>query len=182
MTRLITDNAAAAQRLVPGVAMEELRRFDAAADPVGAPLYAALLGAGAPLLEGETALHGWRVLVRECAPASQFDALVELVRSGVAVPDRLAVLAQRGHGFHGAGGRGWTALPGNIHLTVHLAPQRAIPHFETVFTALGAVAAAEAVDAVAGGTAPARIKWVNDVLLEGHKVGGVLAHSIEENR
>jgi biotin-(acetyl-CoA carboxylase) ligase len=119
--------------------------------------------------------HGWGpVLVRAAAPSSQYDGLIALARTGLPVPDRLVCIAAEGTGFHGFRGRSWAALAGNIHVTVQLAPQRRIARFDTAFTAMAAVSLAEAADA-AGVRPGARIKWVNDVLVGGAKVGGVLA-------
>lgn len=129
-------------------------------------------------------LPGWRaVLVRDHAVGSQFDLLVDLVRGGVRVPDGVACLARTGSGMHGFRGRPWSAVAGNIHLVVHLTPNRPVERFESAFTALAAVSAAEAADAVlgghgeAGGRGRAGIKWVNDVIVAGRKVGGVLAYT-----
>jgi BirA family transcriptional regulator, biotin operon repressor / biotin---[acetyl-CoA-carboxylase] ligase len=139
--------------------------LDAIFDP-GAKLYAAPLN-----------ITGWQhVLAVDFSNGSQYDRLIEVARSA-SIPDRVACLARTGRGFHGFRGRDWTASAGNIHLTVHLAPQRPMPHFETVFTALAAVAALDAIDTVPELAGRARIKWVNDVLLDGAKVAGVLAYT-----
>lgn len=129
-------------------------------------------------------LPGWRaVLVRDHAVGSQFDLLVGLLRAGVAVPDGVACLARTGSGMHGFRGRPWTALAGNIHLVVHLSPNQPVERFESAFTTLAAVSAAEAADAVLGGdgepggSGRAGIKWMNDVVVAGRKVGGVLAYT-----
>jgi BirA family transcriptional regulator, biotin operon repressor / biotin---[acetyl-CoA-carboxylase] ligase len=146
-------------------------------------------GPGTALLhaiyEGATSLHrapvdvtAWRsILVRDHAPGSQYDTLVQLVRAGAQVPDSVACVARTGSGMHGFRGRPWSAQPGNIHLAAHFAPARAIERFESAFTVLAAVSAAEAVETVPGLAGRARIKWVNDVLIDGCKVGGVLAYT-----
>jgi BirA family transcriptional regulator, biotin operon repressor / biotin---[acetyl-CoA-carboxylase] ligase len=174
MARLVTDSREAAGLLLPGVdaAAPTLQWRSITADPT----VEALFPAGAVLLEAQVAVAGWTtVLVRDFATESQFDAVVQLARSGQPVADRTAVLARHGTGFHGTGGRRWMAVPGNIHLTAHLAPQRPIRGFDSVFTALGAVACIEAIDTIACVRGRARIKWVNDVLLDGCKLGGVIA-------
>jgi BirA family transcriptional regulator, biotin operon repressor / biotin---[acetyl-CoA-carboxylase] ligase len=172
MTRLITDDLATA-RLLAGAALVAEPDTTGDAAPAGG-LVRAIFG-DAPLLSLSVDQGSWRaLLVRDFAPCSQFDTLIEHVRSGGAVGDRVAILARHGSGFHGADGRSWSALSGNIHLTALLAPGRDIPHFDTVFTALGAVACADAIDAVLR-QGRARIKWVNDVVVDGRKLGGVLA-------
>jgi biotin-(acetyl-CoA carboxylase) ligase len=111
------------------------------------------------------------------AAASQFETLAALARRGVRLPDGLACVAAGGAGFRGFHGRSWVAAPGNIQLTVHLAPERAVPGFETAFLALAALAAVDAIDRVPGLAGRAGIRWVNDLVIDDAKVGGVLART-----
>jgi BirA family transcriptional regulator, biotin operon repressor / biotin---[acetyl-CoA-carboxylase] ligase len=142
------------------------------------PLLHALFDGAATLHRAPVDLTGWRaLLVRDHAPTSQYDAMIQLIRGGFDVPDGVACAARTGRGMHGFRGREWHALDGNIHLTVHFAPDRPIERFESAFTALAAVAAAEAAESVPGLSGRVRIKWVNDVLVDGRKVGGVLAYT-----
>lgn len=129
----------------------------------------------APLADGGLS-PDWTILAREHARRSQYDALIDIGRTG-ALPDRLACLAGSGTGFHGFRGRSWSAQPGNIHLTVHFTPERTIEQFHSVFTVLAAAAVLETIDAVPGLAGAARVKWVNDVLVGGSKVAGVLAYT-----
>jgi BirA family transcriptional regulator, biotin operon repressor / biotin---[acetyl-CoA-carboxylase] ligase len=171
-----TDNPDFAARLLAAGGPADF--VPAAAPAPLAPVLAALFHAPAALAAAPAAVAGWRDLaVCDFAAASQYDALIGLARAGVALPDRLACVARSGNGFHGFKGRSWSACPGNIHLTVHLAPDRPIPRFDTAFIALAAVSVAEAVDALPGLAGRARFKWVNDVLVEGAKVAGVLAYT-----
>jgi BirA family biotin operon repressor/biotin-[acetyl-CoA-carboxylase] ligase len=136
------------------------------------------------LLRPEKGLHAapgdvssWRhLLLTDFAPESNYDGLIGLAR-GPGVPDRVASLAGAGRGFHGFKGRAWAAQQGNIHLSVHLTPLRPVERFEVAFTVLAALSMAEAVDGVEGLETEARIKWVNDIVLDGAKVGGVLAYT-----
>jgi biotin-[acetyl-CoA-carboxylase] ligase BirA-like protein len=131
-----------------------------------------------PLFESPAGIPGWtHVLVRSSAPASQYDQLIELLRAGHSVADGTACLAVEGANFHGFRGRAWAALPGNIHLAAHFAPNRRIEQFATVFTALAAVSLVEAILGLPQLRARVGIKWVNDILVDGAKVGGVLAHT-----
>jgi hypothetical protein len=115
-----------------------------------APLLDQIFDSGAEVYSAPLSLPGWQhILAVEYAGGSQYDRLVELARQRP-LPDRVACLAGAGSGFHGFRDRPWSASPGNIHLTVHLAPQRPIPRFETVFTALAAVAVADAIDTLPG--------------------------------
>lgn len=142
------------------------------------PLVEAMLGDSASVYT--TALDDplWRhVLVSGFAAGSQYDRMIRLGREGVEIPDAVACVARTGGAFQGFRGRSWVGRPGNIHLTVHLAPGRPIERFGSVFMALAAVSVVDAIDAVPGLDGRASIKWVNDVLLGGAKVGGVLVHT-----
>ncbi len=126
---------------------------------------------------GQGRAEYWQqVMIVEAAPRSQYDALVELGRSGVEIPDGLICLAGQGDGFHGFKGRSWASPPGNVYLSAHLAPNRKIVDFGIGFLMLAAVSVIEALDAADGLRQRAMIKWVNDILIEGAKVCGVLAN------
>jgi BirA family transcriptional regulator, biotin operon repressor / biotin---[acetyl-CoA-carboxylase] ligase len=120
----------------------------------------------------------WRhAVVSRHSSGSQYERLIGLVRQGASVPHGLACVARTGSGFQGFRGRSWQGCAGNLHLTVHLAPGCAIRRFESVFLALAAVSVVDAIDEVPGLRGRAGIKWVNDVLIAGAKVAGVLAHT-----
>jgi BirA family transcriptional regulator, biotin operon repressor / biotin---[acetyl-CoA-carboxylase] ligase len=171
-----TDSPAYGETLLPPGAVGEFAPGAAAAD-TGQPLLASIFEPGAELYTAPLRIPGWQhILAVDFADGSQYDRMIELARQ-TTIPDRVACLARTGSGFHGFRGRGWDTQPGNIHLTVHFSPERPIPHFETVFTALAAVAVVDAIGAVPGLAGRARIKWVNDVLVDGAKVAGVLAYT-----
>jgi len=119
----------------------------------------------------------YHVLVSEFSSRSQYDQLIELVRNRSGLPDRVACIAGSGRDFHGYKGRSWAAMPGNIHLSVHLAPNRPVEGFQVAFTALAALSVVEALDQVEGLSVQPRIKWVNDILLGNAKVAGILAYT-----
>ncbi len=108
------------------------------------------------------------------AGASQFDALRALLAAGFRPPGPLFTLAGAGRGFHGQRGRTWAAAPGNLHLCAALCPVDLPAEHALALTMLPAVAAVDAIAGVGGGVAGAGIKWVNDIVLAGGKVGGVL--------
>jgi len=137
----------------------------------------AIYGAGAPLRTAYAPMNWPVCTVARRVRGSQFEALGALARTDVALPNGLACIALTGDGLQGFHGRGWEAAEGNLHLTVHLAPQRPVERFESVFLALAAVAAVDAIDAVPGLRGRAGIRWVNDLVIDGAKVGGVLART-----
>jgi BirA family biotin operon repressor/biotin-[acetyl-CoA-carboxylase] ligase len=117
------------------------------------------------------------LLLVESAQRSNYDLLIELGREDTELPDRCLLLAGAGRDFHGFKGRAWVAPPGNIYLSVYLMPERAIPNPACSFTVLAAVSVVDAMDSLPGLEGRAGIKWVNDVLIDGAKVGGVLAYT-----
>lgn len=123
----------------------------------------------------------WRYLVlSRFSPRSQYDQMIELARKTEALPDRLVCVAGSGEGFRGFKGRAWSAAAGNLHLTLHVAPQRTIERFDTAFTVLAALSVVDAIDAIPGLENRACIKWVNDVLIGGTKVAGILAYTLTQ--
>jgi BirA family biotin operon repressor/biotin-[acetyl-CoA-carboxylase] ligase len=93
------------------------------------------------------------------------------------LPNGILTLAGAGSKLHGFHNRPWVALPGNIHLCVHLAPQQPIPHFAAAFMMLAAVSVIDAIDTFHELRGKASIKWVNDILIGKAKVAGVLAQT-----
>jgi BirA family transcriptional regulator, biotin operon repressor / biotin---[acetyl-CoA-carboxylase] ligase len=108
------------------------------------------------------------------ASSSQFDALREALGGGLELPGPTACVALTGRGFHGQRGRPWASASGNLHLcAVFPAPglaARALPSLPM----LPVVALVDAIHALTAGALRPGIKWVNDVLVDGRKVGGVL--------
>ena len=109
-----------------------------------------------------------------CAEGSQFTAMLAALDAGVALPDGLACLGLEGRGFRGQRERAWQALRGNLHLCVHYRVRAAAARVGPGLTALPAVAAAAAIRRATAGALAPRIKWVNDLLVDDQKVGGVL--------
>jgi biotin-(acetyl-CoA carboxylase) ligase len=150
--------------------------------PAGArgaePLVVALLGDRCDLSINTAALQGWNQLFLANDPLqSQCDQLIALSRSGHDIPDRTACLARTGLGFRGFKGRSWAAVPGNIHLAVHFAPGRVIDRFEVAFTILAALSVVDAIDGIPDLRHRAGIRWVNDIVADDAKLGGVLAYT-----
>jgi BirA family transcriptional regulator, biotin operon repressor / biotin---[acetyl-CoA-carboxylase] ligase len=94
----------------------------------------------------------------------------ELARAGA--PDGVVVGADHQTAGRGRRGRRWESRPGgSLLVSVVLRP---VPPLVTL---AAGVAAAEACEAVAG--RPVRLKWPNDLLVDGHrKVGGILSELV----
>ncbi|MGD9021043.1 MAG: hypothetical protein PVF46_04545 [Lysobacterales bacterium] len=109
------------------------------------------------------------------ARQSQYDALAEIAGSAAELPGSVLCCAAEGARFHGFKGRSWQACRGNIHLSAYVQPDMAVAGGAAGFIVAAVIAALQAAEAVdLQGERPS-IKWVNDLLVGGAKVGGVLA-------
>ena len=84
----------------------------------------------------------------------------------------VAVVADEQTGGRGRRDREWTSPQGGVWLSLVLGPA-APARYAPIYTLAGAVAVARAVPAVVD----ARIKWPNDVLVDGRKLAGVLTET-----
>jgi len=137
------------------------------------------LGSGRALRVGDVADPGardfWaRLMIVSEAPSSQFDILQDLLRRGKPLPGPVACLALEGRNFRGHRGHSWMAFAGNLHLCLAF-PASGLPvRLSAALTMMPAVAVAGAVRDLCGATIRPGIKWVNDIMVEGRKLGGVL--------
>ncbi|MBN1608865.1 MAG: hypothetical protein JW940_19720 [Polyangiaceae bacterium] len=116
------------------------------------------------------------------APRSHMDVLWELGRQGESVPSGMLLVAGSGTGFHGQHARPWTAAAGNLHLSALFRPDIVMDAAVATVAALPVVAVVNAIDSMGELTGCARIKWVNDVLIDGAKVAGVLCSTKLQGR
>lgn len=92
-------------------------------------------------------------------------------------PEGTLVLADRQTQGRGRMGRSWDSPPGGIFLSLVLRP--ILPPFEApAITLLAGVAASETLVHLTG--LDARIKWPNDILIKGRKIGGILTEISSE--
>jgi len=115
-----------------------------------------------------------RAVVVANAPASQFDALSRLLRSGLRPAGPIAAVALEGSDFHGQRGRRWATVAGNLHLCVALETAGLAAKHGFVLTALPAIAVCEGVSAATGGAVRPAVKWVNDIIVQERKIAGVI--------
>jgi BirA family biotin operon repressor/biotin-[acetyl-CoA-carboxylase] ligase len=148
----------------------------ASVDAPASPLWRALAADATPWAHAwADPLGFWRggYAVAE-APGSQYDVLRELGAQGALPPGPLFCLAGDGRGFHGREGRAWVTVPGNLHLCAVLPVDLPAASCAPVLPALPALACLAAVRQVVPARSAAGIKWINDVVVDGAKVGGVL--------
>ena len=109
------------------------------------------------------------------ARKSQFDVLSRLAASGCELPDKTLCCAGSGDEFHGFKGRDWKTCRGNIHLSAFVKPAQEIQGAAVGFMIAAVIASLQTVESFELQGAVPAIKWVNDILVQGAKVGGVLA-------
>jgi BirA family biotin operon repressor/biotin-[acetyl-CoA-carboxylase] ligase len=87
-------------------------------------------------------------------------------------PEGLAILADRQTSGRGRLGRSWTSFPGvGIYTSILLCPS--VPPLQApLLTLMAGLAAAEAIEHVA--RIEPRLKWPNDLLVDGRKLVGIL--------
>lgn len=116
---------------------------------------------------------GWRLRVEAELPSTS-DLLLRLAAAGE--PDGMAVLALRQVAGRGRDGRSWQSPAGNLCVSLLLRPD--VPAAEMpAYALLGGVALAEALAGFLPDPAAVRLKWPNDVLLGGAKLGGLLCEA-----
>jgi BirA family biotin operon repressor/biotin-[acetyl-CoA-carboxylase] ligase len=131
-----------------------------------------------------TALHslpaeGWQeILVCEQVGVSPYTALRDVTAAGGVLPGPLACLTLTGAGLRGQHGRAWRAEPGNLHLSAAMPCDLDAALCGPSLPMLAAVVLCEVVEQLAGREAAREaglaVKWMNDVVLAGGKLGGVL--------
>ncbi|MEE8333355.1 MAG: biotin--[acetyl-CoA-carboxylase] ligase [Alphaproteobacteria bacterium] len=82
------------------------------------------------------------------------------------------ILARRQTAGRGRHGQTWESPPGNLYLSITVDPPDGRPVGELAFVA--GLAAAEAIEAATGGNVRVMLKWPNDLMHAGRKLGGLL--------
>lgn len=112
---------------------------------------------------------GWRLVALQSVGSTN-DEAARLADSGA--PEGTVVWAREQTGGRGRRGRRWTSPAGNLYCSTVLRPDCPAPRAAE----LGFVAALAVADIVPTGRA-VRVKWPNDVLVDGGKVAGILPES-----
>ena len=116
-----------------------------------------------------TGTGAWRFEVYD-ELTSTSDLCIERAEAGE--PAGLVVLADRQTRGRGSRGRSWTGHPGNLACSMLLRPGHAGRPM-AAWPFLAGLALHEALAGFAA-AAPLSLKWPNDVLLDGRKLGGIL--------
>jgi BirA family biotin operon repressor/biotin-[acetyl-CoA-carboxylase] ligase len=104
--------------------------------------------------------------------ASTNDRLKEQARLGA--PAWSVVMADRQTAGRGRAGHRWVSPPGNLFLSVLLRPALPAAHVTVLPLAAGLAAVEAALDL----GVEARLKWPNDVVVDGRKLAGVLVEGL----
>ncbi len=90
-----------------------------------------------------------------------------------AVPEGTLIWAAEQTAGRGRRGRSWSSPPGNLYFSLVLRPQCG-PGMAAQLGFVAAVALAETLAALLPGADRVRLKWPNDVLVDGAKISGIL--------
>ncbi len=101
------------------------------------------------------------------------DELKRRARAGA--PEGSLIVAREQRAGRGRSGRQWSSKPGNLYLSLLLRPRGNAATVAQI-SFLAAVALAAALVKVAPHLSP-RLKWPNDVLVDGAKISGILLES-----
>lgn len=110
---------------------------------------------------------------RHASLASTNDEAAELARGGC--PEGVVVVADAQTAGRGRHGHTWASPPGGLYASIVLRPSLA-PASLQILGLAAAVAACEAVEELCG--IRLDIKWPNDLLCNGKKVGGVIVEAV----
>lgn len=111
------------------------------------------------------------------AVGSQYEALRAAMAAARPLPRFLASLARDGSAFRGHRERSWEGRSGNLHLSVLIREPLPVAKVGAGLSMLPAVAVVEWLAARLPAGARPEIKWVNDLLVGGRKIAGVIASS-----
>lgn len=172
---LITDNIEFAQSCLPVRETWQEQKITS--------LTSSVATLAAELFDTETVMvndypHGdhWSYLFAvDQAERSHYDILARLAVSGIQLPDRTLCCAATGKKFHGFKSRSWQAIRGNIHLSAYTKPGKEVHGDAAGFLVAAVMAALQTVNSFDLNGGDAAIKWVNDILIDNKKIGGVLA-------
>ena len=179
MLHIVTDDLSFAERLVgtcENIVWEAFRPFRKSHK--FSQLFEKIF-LGRPVFHSYLSFCGvWQELwIVKSSPTSQFDILVDAVRTGATIPDFLLCASGGGSLCRGFKGRSWSTVEGNLHLVTHSSLNENIVGFASACMALPAVVVSETLEKFEVLRNRVSIKWVNDVLVDGAKISGVLAHT-----
>lgn len=103
----------------------------------------------------------------------------QLVEKGVTSPTIVWAYEQKAG--RGRRGRAWDSPPGNLYISFILPPEGEI-QTASEFGFAAALAVADALERHLPQGMPVTIKWPNDILVQGAKIGGILLESVPTSK
>lgn len=126
-----------------------------------------------PKLTGEFPVVFWQ----RHAPISHLDLASGLLERLAASTERIVFVATHSDALRGHFDRRWESGEGNLHVSVVLRETLPVAWAGTGLAALPVLALADCAESLLGKARPVTIKWINDVMLGGAKIGGALSLS-----
>ncbi|GGF00669.1 biotin--[acetyl-CoA-carboxylase] ligase [Mycetocola zhadangensis] len=119
--------------------------------------------------------------VLDSSPSTNDELVARAGRGPAEVPHFSVVVTDTQTAGRGRLGRQWTAPPGaSLAISVLVRPGPSFPMDSLGWLPLAAgLAMSRAVHNALGGLATARVKWPNDVLVDGSKISGVLSELVD---
>ena len=122
-------------------------------------------------------LNHYNLLIFDRVNSTNNEAL-SLAKSGVG--GEFVIVAKEQSAGKGSKGRSWESLIGNLHMSILLRPQKTIEHFHelsflTAIALQGAIV--DSINKLKAPSAEVKLKWPNDVLINGKKLAGILLES-----
>ena len=122
--------------------------------------------------------HGFRLL-ELATVASTNDVARRMADAGE--PAGLIIRAERQTAGRGRHGRTWHSPPGNLYASLLLRPARPMAEVASL-SLVFALSLAEALDELSAGRLAPRLKWPNDILVDGAKLAGILLELVADPR
>ncbi len=122
-----------------------------------------------------------RLLLLEDVDSTQAEARRQFLAGG---NGPLWILARQQSAGVGRAGRTWASPPGNLHLSLLFAPQAPLKHWPQLsmlasLVVCKAIARLMVQAGLPGLREALALKWPNDLLLNGRKLGGILLETVE---
>ncbi|HEX2892214.1 biotin--[acetyl-CoA-carboxylase] ligase [Vineibacter terrae] len=115
----------------------------------------------------------WTAIVFETIGSTNDEALR---RAEAGAPEGTVIVSRQQEGGRGRRGRTWTSPPGNAYSSTIIRP-RCVPERAAQLGFVTALAVCDAAAAGLPGERAIRLKWPNDVLVDGAKISGILLES-----
>lgn len=117
------------------------------------------------------------IVWRARADRSQLEQAAELDKTLPLFVKSVVLVAEQCDGLRGHYDRKWHSAPGNLHVTILLRETLPAEFVGLGYAVLPVLALADCAESIAGGKHTIRIKWINDILSNGAKIGGALSRA-----